>query len=107
MQLAKLTDRLPKEIELALLRILQEALTNVHRHADAKSIEVSLTCHAGRAILAVHDDGREISREVLTRFRSGLSSGVGLAGLREGLAELEGTREVEALPRGTVIRAYP
>jgi signal transduction histidine kinase len=105
LQLAKIIERLPKEIELALFRILQEALTNVHRHADAKSIEVILTCSAGRVILAVQDDGRGVSREVLTRFRSGLSSGVGLAGMRERLAELDGTLEVEALPRGTVIRA--
>ncbi len=105
LQLAKIIDRLPKDVELALFRILQEALTNVHRHADAKSIEVILTCSAGRVILAVHDDGRGISRDVLARFRSGLASGVGLAGIRERLAELQGTLEVEALPRGTLIRA--
>lgn len=105
LQLAKSIDRLPKDVELALFRILQEALTNVHRHADAKSIEVVLTCSAGRVILAVHDDGRGISRDVLARFRSGLSSGVGLAGMRERLTELQGTLEVEALPRGTLIRA--
>jgi signal transduction histidine kinase len=105
LQLAKFDDRLPKETELALFRILQEALTNVHRHADAKSIQVSLTCDVGRVILTVHDDGRGVSREVLTRFRSGFSSGVGLAGMRERLAELNGTLEVEALPRGTLIRA--
>jgi signal transduction histidine kinase len=105
LQLAKITDRLPKDVELALFRVLQEALTNVHRHAEAKSIEVILTSSAGRIILAVHDDGRGVSREVLARFRSGLSSGVGLAGMRERLAELHGTLEVESLPRGTVIRA--
>lgn len=92
-------------MKLALFRVLQEALTNVHRHANAKSIEVVLTCSEGRVILAVHDDGIGISLDVLTRFRSGRASGAGLAGMRGRLAELDGTLEVEARPRGTSVRA--
>jgi signal transduction histidine kinase len=80
-------------------------LTNVHRHAGAKSIEVVLTCSTGHIVLTVIDDGRGISSDVLTRFRSGMASGVGLAGMRERLAELDGTLEVEQRSRGTAIRA--
>lgn len=105
LQLAEIVDRLPKEVELALFRVLQESLTNVHRHANAKSIDIVLTCIGGRAVLTVHDDGRGISREVLTRFYSGLASGVGLAGMRERLAELGGALEVETRPRGSTVRA--
>jgi two-component system NarL family sensor kinase len=96
---------LPKEVELALFRVLQESLTNVHRHAGAKSIEVVLTCSTGHVVLSVIDDGKGISSEVLTRFRSGTATGVGLAGMRERLAELDGTLEVEQRARGTAIRA--
>jgi len=105
LHLDPITNRLPKEVELALFRVLQESLTNVHRHAGAKSIEVILTCSTGHVILCVIDDGRGISSEVLTRFRSGRASGVGLAGMRERLAELDGTLEVERRAHGTAVRA--
>ena len=105
LHLDHIVNRLPKEVELALFRVLQESLTNVHRHAGAKSIEVVLTCSAGHVALSVTDDGAGISSEVLTRFLSGRASGVGLAGMRERLAELDGTLEVERRPRGTAVRA--
>ncbi|HEV7510810.1 MAG TPA: ATP-binding protein [Candidatus Acidoferrum sp.] len=105
LHLDPIINRLPKEVELALFRVLQESLTNVHRHAGAKSIEVVLTCSAGHVALSVTDDGAGISSEVLTRFLSGRVSGVGLAGMRERLAELDGTLEVERRPRGTAVRA--
>ena len=105
LHLDHISNRLPKEVELALFRVLQESLTNVHRHASAKSIEVVLTCSTGHVVLSVIDDGKGISPEVLTRFRSGTATGVGLAGMRERLAELDGTLEVEQRTRGTAIRA--
>lgn len=105
LQLGEITNRLPREVELALFRVLQESLTNAHRHASAKSIDVTLSCGNGRVVLSVNDDGRGIPREVITRFRSGLASGVGLAGMRERLAELDGVLEVESKPRGSTVRA--
>jgi signal transduction histidine kinase len=105
LQLDHITKRLPKEVELALFRVLQESLTNVHRHAGAKSIEVVLICSTGHVVLSVIDDGTGISPEVLKRFYSGRASGVGLAGMKERLAELDGTLEVERRAHGTTIRA--
>jgi two-component system, NarL family, sensor kinase len=105
LDLDRITNRLPKEVELALFRVLQESLTNVHRHASATSIEVVLTCSAGHVVLSVIDDGEGIPADVLTRFRTGMASGVGLAGMRERLAELDGILEVERRSRGTVVRA--
>jgi signal transduction histidine kinase len=105
LELDHITNRLPKEVELALFRVLQESLTNVHRHAGAESIEVVLTCSTGHVVLSVIDDGSGISPEVLKRFYSGRASGVGLAGMRERLAELDGTLEVERRAHGTTIRA--
>jgi signal transduction histidine kinase len=64
LHLDPITTRLPKEVELALFRVLQESLTNVHRHADAKSIEVVLACSTGHVVLAVIDDGRGIASQV-------------------------------------------
>src|ERR1700730_17691949 len=104
LDLDRITNRWPKEVELALFRGLQESLTNVHRHASATSIEVVLTCSAGHVVLSVIDDGEGIPTDVLTRFRTGMASGVGLAGMRERLAELDGILEVERRSRGTVVR---
>jgi two-component system NarL family sensor kinase len=105
LHLDPIINRLPKEVELALFRVLPESLTNVHRHAGAKSIEVVLACSAGHVALSVTDDGAGISSKVLTRFLSGRASGVGLAGMRERLAELDGTLEVERRPHETAVRA--
>jgi signal transduction histidine kinase len=101
----EIAGRLPKEVELSLFRVLQESLTNVHRHANAKSVDISIACGDGRVVLTIQDDGRGIPREVLSRFRSGLASGVGLAGMRERIAELDGVLEVETKGRGSIIRA--
>jgi signal transduction histidine kinase len=100
-----LAVRLPRDVELALFRVLQESLTNVHRHASAKSVTIELACDGSRVVLCVSDDGLGIPREILARFRSGLASGVGLAGMKQRLAELDGTLEVDATTGGTLLRA--
>ncbi len=105
LQLTEIVERLPKEVELALFRVLQESLTNVHRHAQAKHVQVDVECTDKDVTLVVFDDGRGIRREVLERFRGGEAGGIGLAGMRERLAELGGTLRVESNARGTQIRA--
>jgi signal transduction histidine kinase len=105
LQAGDIVERLPREIELALFRVLQEALTNVHRHANARSIDVEITCTDKKAVLIVRDDGKGIPREVLQRFHAGLAAGIGLAGMRERLAELGGTLEVESEGSGSILRA--
>ena len=97
--------RLPKELEMALFRVLQEALTNVHRHANAQSIDVRVECHSGTVTLTVSDDGRGIPYEVIARFQSGLAAGIGLAGMRERLAEFGGYLDVQSSNAGSVVRA--
>jgi len=104
----KLTDvvrRLPKEIELALFRVLQESLTNVHRHAKATRVEIEVLCTDDEVILKLHDDGKGIPRRIMDGFRAGEAGGIGLAGMRERLAELGGTLKVESGPPGTCITA--
>lgn len=105
LQLAEILERLPRDIELALFRVLQESLTNVHRHAKASHVDIEVQCSDDEVILLVCDDGKGIGRESLLRFRSGHAGGIGLAGMRERLAELGGRLEVESGPSGTRIRA--
>lgn len=99
------SDRLPKESELALFRVLQESLTNVHRHTKARQVDVRLVCADGMIVLTVHDDGQGIAPAVLARLRAGSGAGIGLAGMGERLSDLGGTLEVESPGVGTRIRA--
>jgi len=92
-------------VELALFRVLQESLTNVHRHAKAQSVGVQLWCRNGEVLLEVTDDGNGIPQHVLQRFQAGGAAGIGLAGMRERLGELDGQLDVESTNAGTRIRA--
>ena len=97
--------RLPTEIELVLFRILQEGLTNVHRHSGASAAEVLIRQEAGQVILEVKDNGRGIRPEVLSRFdQTGTGMGVGLSGMRERVHELGGWMKVQANNNGTSLQ---
>ena len=97
--------RLPREVEIALFRVLQESLTNVHRHALAQSVDIRIFCRDGNVTLTVTDDGKGIPEEVLARFRGGAASGIGLAGMRERLAEFGGQFKVESSAAGSIVEA--
>jgi signal transduction histidine kinase len=55
--------------------------------------------------MTVRDDGQGIRPEVLQQFRAGMAAGVGLAGMKERIAELEGELQIESSAQGTTIRA--
>ncbi len=97
--------RLPDAIELALFRVLQEALTNVHRHSGASEAHVLIREDAGQVVLEIKDNGRGIPEELLSHFRAtGAGMGVGVAGIRERAWELGGSLEVESDSHGTRVR---
>jgi signal transduction histidine kinase len=98
-------DRLPKSVELALFRILQESLTNVHRHSGSPTVEIDIKVEAGTVTLAVRDAGRGIPEQVLSHFRETGTEGIGLAGMRERVADLGGALRVESNKKGTVMMA--
>ena len=76
-ELAQLAERLPNSIETALFRVLQESLTNIHRHSGASQVEVRFLREADAVILEVRDYGRGIPQESLSRLgRSVRDSGV-------------------------------
>ena len=105
LEIGEIVERLPRGIELALFRVLQESLTNVHRHARAETVEVWVTCTEGEVTLEVRDNGRGIPPRVLQKFQAGGAAGIGLAGMRERMAELGGTLEVESSASGSKVRA--
>jgi signal transduction histidine kinase len=97
--------RLPARMETALFRILQEALTNVHRHSGSRAVEVRIAIENSRVILTVRDFGVGVPSETLDRFWKTGNVGVGLAGIRERLKELGGILEIESDLDGTLLKA--
>jgi len=94
-----------KEAELMLFRVLQESLTNVHRHAQATAVDVWMARHDHEVVLTIQDNGRGLPAGVIENFDGGMASGVGLAGMRERLAEFGGKLHVESSHSGTIVRA--
>ena len=96
--------RMAEPLELALFRVLQEGLTNVHRHSKSPRADVSLRVSRGEVVLRIRDYGKGISRDVLERFRQNRAhGGVGLAGMRERIHELGGHLEMDSDGDGTQI----
>jgi signal transduction histidine kinase len=96
-----LTVELPTldpEVETTVYRLVQEALTNVKKHAAATSVRVAATLAPGQIELTVVDDGRGFDPEAAT-------AGFGLAGMRERAALAGGTLDVTSGEAGTTVRA--
>jgi signal transduction histidine kinase len=93
-------DRLPPEMETALYRIAQEALTNVAKHARAQHVSVVVTRRHGSVTILVEDDGRGFGA------RGGEDDGLGLVGMRERVGLLGGRLAIESTEgSGTTIVA--
>lgn len=96
-------DRLPSHVELHLFRIVQEALTNVEKHARAKRIRVRIAQLEDVILLKIHDDGRGLGLET-TKAGKKKGRGAGLSNMRERAAFLGGSYEVASAPKqGTTI----
>jgi PAS domain S-box-containing protein len=107
MELADDLGRLPSELETTLFRVVQESLTNVHRHAGAQKATIRMRRNVAEVVVEIEDDGIGIPPDVMERVRSqsAASVGVGIAGMRERLSQLGGTLELHSSPHGTVVRA--
>jgi len=107
LKLPEKLNRLPASVETALFRIMQEALTNVHRHSESRAVEIALTTDEAGAALTVRDFGKGIPKKVMDGLsHSGANVGVGLAGIRERVKELGGRFEVGSSKEGTVLKAW-
>jgi signal transduction histidine kinase len=98
-------ERLPDPIELTLFRVLQEALTNVHRHSGASRAYVAIRQDKDYVRMEIRDNGRGMPNELLRQFEAatGAGMGVGLAGVRERARELCGRLIIESDVNGTLL----
>jgi signal transduction histidine kinase len=92
--------RLPSDVETALYRVVQESLTNIVKHADARNVSVSVARRESGVAAVIEDDGGGFDQRTVRE------DGVGLLGMRERLALLDGRLEVESRPgAGTTVVA--
>jgi signal transduction histidine kinase len=96
--------RLSPEMETAVFRVVQECLTNIHRHSGSATASIRLTQEAGRVLLQIEDAGKGIAPENLRQVTSFASSGVGLRGIRERIKDFEGELEIASGESGTQVR---
>jgi PAS domain S-box-containing protein len=94
--------RLPGDVEVAIFRIVQECLTNIHRHSSAKSAMIRLKRDISTVSLQVQDDGSGIPKETLAAIRN-QHSGVGITGMRERVRHLGGTLDIQSSSNGTKV----
>jgi signal transduction histidine kinase len=97
-------ERLPREIEIAIFRIVQESLANVHRHSGSSSATVRISRLPTEIILTVSDRGKGFSLEQRAALSSELSVGTGISGMRERAQQLDGTCVVLSDSTGTTVQ---
>jgi signal transduction histidine kinase len=93
---ASLRDRLPTAVEIALYRIVQEALTNAAKHSRARNVHIQLDRSAGHARCSIHDDGTGFDVPAVLARKG--DRGLGLLGIQERLNAMGGTLDVQSSP---------
>jgi two-component system NarL family sensor kinase len=108
-QTAPELPRLPADVEMALFRVVQESLTNVHRYSGSPDAEIRITSSDEQVRLEIADHGKGIQAAVRRAPEQGVASlGVGIPGMRERLRQLGGQLQVDFGRNGTrVIATVP
>ena len=96
--------RLPHDMELLIFRLVQECLTNIHRHSESETASIRIAREPNQISLVIRDQGKGMSAARLAEIQSG-RSGVGIGGMRERLRQFEGIMKIESDSSGTRIFA--
>lgn len=94
--------RLPADLETTVFRIVQECLTNIHRHSGSATARIAIARERETILLRIEDDGKGIPADLLARSAPS-GSGVGLAGMRERVYHLNGDMKIDSSASGTKI----
>ncbi|HUO15291.1 MAG TPA: response regulator [Verrucomicrobiae bacterium] len=96
--------RLPGELEITLFRLIQESLTNIHRHSGSKTAIIRLKSDNTSVTLEVIDEGKGLA--LAKSFGDAVpKSGVGIPGMKERVRRFGGTLDISSSPTGTTVRA--
>ncbi len=104
LDISKEFGRLPHEMELVIFRLVQECLTNIHRHSDSETASIRIARESNQITLDIRDQGKGMSPARLVEIQSG-RSGVGISGMRERLRQFDGTMDIESDSSGTRVFA--
>jgi PAS domain S-box-containing protein len=96
-------ERLPREMETALFRIVQEALTNVQRHSGSAVARLRLRREPNRLHLEIEDEGRGLPPRLRNHEGALTASGLGIAGIQQRVRELGGRLEIRSEDDGTKV----
>ena len=103
LDMANLQRNVPGEVEIVLYRVIQEAFTNVLRHAQASQVELKLESVDGELTCEVHDDGKGFNPDL--QDASSRGDGMGLLGMRERIDQFDGTLKIISRPgTGTTLQ---
>jgi signal transduction histidine kinase len=102
LELDEALGRLPRDLEAAVFHIVQESLTNIHRHSGSKTATLRIARTGGRLLLDIEDEGRGIPAEILREIQA-QGSGVGIAGMRERVLHFKGDIRITSESTGTRI----
>jgi PAS domain S-box-containing protein len=105
LELAPELGRLSREMEIAIFRIVQESLANVHRHSGSKTAQVRVGRDAQKVTLEIQDQGRGFSGNGSAGAPGPAVPGVGIQGMRERVRQLGGNFEIESRQGSTIVRA--
>jgi signal transduction histidine kinase len=97
--------RLSDEMEIAIFRMVQECLTNIHRHSGSSAAAILVREEEDRILVKVHDRGKGIPPEKQLELDSAGRTGVGFRGMRERLRQLGGRLEIRSDNTGTAVTA--
>lgn len=92
-------------VEMAVFRIIQECLTNVHRHSGSATAAVRISRSDGNITVQVADAGRGITRERQAELAQSGRTGVGFRGMRERIRQFGGNLTIESEGKGTIVTA--
>lgn len=96
--------RLRRDVEIAMFRVLQEALNNVHRHSESTRVEIRLSVEDRRVRMEIQDFGHGIPTGILRQLlNGGPKTSVGVAGMRERARELGGWLQITSDSKGTLL----
>jgi two-component system NarL family sensor kinase len=96
--------RLPDQMEITIFRLVQECLTNIHRHSGSDSAKIAIHEENDSVIIEVKDVGKGISLEKQLELSSG-RTGVGFRGMRERLRQFGGDLNIQSDNNGTLVKA--
>jgi signal transduction histidine kinase len=97
--------RLSDEFEIAIFRIVQECLTNIHRHSESPTASISLAVSLEEILLEIKDQGKGMPRHVKSEVAADSIYGVGIRGMRERIMQLGGSVEISSSGQGTAVIA--